>query len=191
METEGGYELGGVITNDRKDDMTPESTMQNMHCIHPADLFPFTRKPMLIIVDSDNAKAFSHLPDLFGQPVICLMASEELPHSIREHFTRGRLLTTFLYSPIMAFMLTCGIDQTSDRLYERCEQVVEKALYEAQRSYLRSRTIDHSFLQFFGDEFIRLILLRFAFCYCTLRLHRAYKHYLKKTLLATLLSTKL
>ncbi|XP_078488918.1 protein SCAI [Ciona intestinalis] len=175
---DGGYELGGVITNDRKEDDTSvrkQSTLKNMHCIHPADLYPFTRKPMLIIVDSDNANAFSHLPNLFGQPVVCLMAPDQLPHSTKEHFSRGRLLTSFLYSPLMAFMLTCGIDQTSDRLYETCSQVVEKALQEAQRSYLRSRTIDHSFLQFFGDEFIRLILLRFAFCYCTLRLHRAYK----------------
>uniref|UniRef100_F6YDK0 Protein SCAI n=1 Tax=Ciona intestinalis TaxID=7719 RepID=F6YDK0_CIOIN len=186
---DGGYELGGVITNDRKEDDTSvrkQSTLKNMHCIHPADLYPFTRKPMLIIVDSDNANAFSNLPNLFGQPVVCLMAPDQLPHSTKEHFSRGRLLTSFLYSPLMAFMLTCGIDQTSDRLYETCSQVVEKALQEAQRSYLRSRTIglsfsvfficsDHSFLQFFGDEFIRLILLRFAFCYCTLRLHRAYK----------------
>nr|CAB3265882.1 protein SCAI [Phallusia mammillata] len=177
INEEDGYELGGVITNDRKDETNTrkQTTLKNMHCLHPADLYPFLRKPMMIIVDSDNSKAFSMLPNLFGQPVICLMAPEELPNSIKEQFSQGRLLTCFLYSPLMAFLQVCGFDQTSDRLYETCSQVISKALQEIQRSYLRSRTIDHSFLQFFGDDFLRLILLRFAFCFCTLKLHRAYK----------------
>ncbi|KAK7095582.1 protein SCAI-like [Littorina saxatilis] len=34
---------------------------------------------------------------------------------------------------------------------------------------------DHSYMQFFGDDFLRLILLRFVFCYIVLILHRSFK----------------
>ena len=35
---------------------------------------PFTRKPLMLIVDSPNSIAFKHIPKLFGQPVVCLMS---------------------------------------------------------------------------------------------------------------------
>ncbi|CAK8674971.1 unnamed protein product [Clavelina lepadiformis] len=176
-ETTEGYDLGGIITNDRKDDNTPrkQTATKNMHCLHPGDLYPFMRKPMLLIVDSDNAKAFGNIPNLFGQSVVCLMASDELPNSLKDPFLHGRLLTNFLYSPLLSFMLVCGIAQTSDQVYEACSQVMGKIMSEIQKAYMRSRTIDESFLHFLGDDFMRLILLRFAFCCCTLRLHKAYK----------------
>jgi len=41
----------------------------------------------------------------------------------------------------MAFMQVCGIDQTSDKLYETCSTLVDKAIFEIQRVYLRSRDI--------------------------------------------------
>jgi len=35
--------------------------------------------------------------------------------------------------------------------------------------------VDLSFVQFFGDDFLRVLLLRFVFCYITLRLHKAFR----------------
>jgi hypothetical protein len=34
---------------------------------------------------------------------------------------------------------------------------------------------EHSFMQFFGDDFLRVLLLRFIFSYVVLKLHRAFK----------------
>ena len=34
---------------------------------------------------------------------------------------------------------------------------------------------DHSFMQFFGDDFLRVLLLRYIFCHVVLRLHRGFK----------------
>lgn len=34
---------------------------------------------------------------------------------------------------------------------------------------------DHSYMQFFGDDFLRLLLLRFVFCYMVLILHKSFK----------------
>jgi len=35
--------------------------------------------------------------------------------------------------------------------------------------------VDLSFVQFFGDDFLRVLLLRYVFCYVTLRLHKAFR----------------
>lgn len=34
---------------------------------------------------------------------------------------------------------------------------------------------DQAFLQFFGDEFLRLLLIRFVFCSAALRLHKLFR----------------
>ena len=36
---------------------------------------------------------------------------------------------------------------------------------------------ESSYLPFLGDDFLRLLLLRFIFCCVALRLHRAFKHW--------------
>ena len=52
-----GYN-GGVATSSRKRaDKTDPS--DRIHCLHPADLVPFTRKPLCLIIDSDNSTAFA------------------------------------------------------------------------------------------------------------------------------------
>lgn len=51
--------------------------------LHPGDLIPFTRKPLLLIMDSDNALSFAQIPNHFGQPVICLMSPAEIPTSVK------------------------------------------------------------------------------------------------------------
>jgi len=35
--------------------------------------------------------------------------------------------------------------------------------------------VDLSFVQFFADDFLRVLLLRYVFCYVTLRLHKAFR----------------
>lgn len=32
------------------------------HCLYPGDLYPFTRRPLFIIIDSDNSFVFQHVP---------------------------------------------------------------------------------------------------------------------------------
>ncbi|KAF9950696.1 hypothetical protein BGZ72_007687 [Mortierella alpina] len=57
-----GYH-GGILTNSRKAQDNVESEQQSIsHCLHPGDLLPFTRKPMFLIVDSNNSVAFAAVP---------------------------------------------------------------------------------------------------------------------------------
>lgn len=70
-----GYELGGLATSLKRDPVDgggglacrggkPASgtTYKECHCLYPGDLYPFTRRPMFIVIDSDNSFVFQHIP---------------------------------------------------------------------------------------------------------------------------------
>lgn len=67
-----GYELGGLATSLKRDNADSglscrgksASTFKEPHCLYPGDLYPFTRRPMFIIIDSDNSFVFQHIPRL-------------------------------------------------------------------------------------------------------------------------------
>ncbi|XP_061603663.1 protein SCAI isoform X2 [Phyllopteryx taeniolatus] len=122
-EYEGPFDFGGVLTNSNRDIVNGEviqkrnQSHKEMHCLHPGDLLPFTRKPLFIIVDSTNSTAYKNFTNMFGQPLVCLLSPKVYPKSVQ----------------------------------------------------------DQAFLQFFGDEFLRLLLIRFVFCSATLRLHKVFR----------------
>lgn len=84
--------MGGLITTSKIDVLGRETTIKegksappkykDLQVLHPGDLYPFTRRPMVIIVDSDNSFIFSDMPRLFGQPLIILMSPMELPANL-------------------------------------------------------------------------------------------------------------
>ncbi|XP_056361441.1 protein SCAI [Oenanthe melanoleuca] len=63
-DSEGPYDFGGVLTNSNRDIINGDAihkrnqSYKEMHCLHPGDLYPFTRKPLFIIVDSSNSVAY-------------------------------------------------------------------------------------------------------------------------------------
>lgn len=65
-----GYELGGLGTSVKRDGMESgiscrggkNTGYKEPHCLYPGDLYPFTRRPMFIIIDSDNSFVFQHIP---------------------------------------------------------------------------------------------------------------------------------
>nr|CAD7462080.1 unnamed protein product [Timema tahoe] len=95
----------------------PEDSTHLFFSLYPGDLYPFTRKPLFMIVDSDNSFVFQHIPRYFGQPLIVLMSPQDVPSTFQ----------------------------------------------------------DSAYLQFFGDDFLRLLLLRYIFCDVVLHLHRSFK----------------
>lgn len=81
-----GYDLGGVLTCSKRDGMVVEQhtnkkgmQIKEMHCLYPGDLYPFTRRPLFVIVDSDNSFVFQHIPRYFGQPLVTLMSPQDTP----------------------------------------------------------------------------------------------------------------
>uniref|UniRef100_A0A1B6EB07 Protein SCAI n=1 Tax=Clastoptera arizonana TaxID=38151 RepID=A0A1B6EB07_9HEMI len=172
-----GYDLGGVVTSSKKEtDHSNKRAMhlKEMHCLHPGDLYPFTRKPFFVIVDSDNSFVFQHIPRYFGQPLVILMSPQDIPSNFQEHQPNGSLFTLFLHSPLTAFCFICNIINVPIHHWERCQSFIDRFVTEASRLFARSR-IDPAFLQFFGDDFLRLLLLRYVFCDVVLHLHRSFK----------------
>lgn len=77
-----GYDYGGVVTNSKRDpDHSNKRVMQlkDMHCFYPGDLYAFTRKPLFLVVDSDNSPVFANMPHYFGQPLVVLMSPQDIP----------------------------------------------------------------------------------------------------------------
>uniref|UniRef100_A0A672IKD8 Suppressor of cancer cell invasion n=1 Tax=Salarias fasciatus TaxID=181472 RepID=A0A672IKD8_SALFA len=87
---EGPYDFGGVLTNTNRDVVNGETVQKRnqaqkeMHCLHPGDLFPFTRKPLFVIVDSSNSSAYKNFTNLFGQPLVCLLSPTVYPKSVQD-----------------------------------------------------------------------------------------------------------
>nr|CAD7569492.1 unnamed protein product [Timema californicum] len=172
-----GYDLGGLLTSSKKEiDHLNKKTVQmkEMHCLYPGDLYPFTRKPLFIIVDSDNSFVFQHIPRYFGQPLIVLMSPQDVPSTFQDQQHNGSLFTLFLHSPLTAFCFICNILNVPIHHWERCQSYIDRFVTEASRLFTRCR-IDSAYLQFFGDDFLRLLLLRYIFCDVVLHLHRSFK----------------
>ncbi|MGH0141181.1 UNVERIFIED_CONTAM: hypothetical protein FKN15_072720 [Acipenser sinensis] len=86
---EGPYDFGGVLTNSNRDILNGETVHKRnqahkeMHCLHPGDLYPFTRKPLFVVVDSSNSVAYKNFTNLFGQPVVCLLSPTVYPKNMQ------------------------------------------------------------------------------------------------------------
>ncbi|KAJ8379571.1 hypothetical protein SKAU_G00003490 [Synaphobranchus kaupii] len=178
---EGPYDFGGVLTNTNRDVINGETVQKRsqaqkeMHCLHPGDLYPFTRKPLFVVVDSSNSSAYKNFSNLFGQPLVCLLSPTVYPKSMQDQSQRGSLFTLFLYSPLMAFLSVCGLSSMRQGLWEKAQEFLHRAYGDIGQMITRSHSIDQAFLQFYGDEFLRLLLIRFVFCSATLRLHKLFR----------------
>uniref|UniRef100_A0A8B9NZ29 Suppressor of cancer cell invasion n=1 Tax=Apteryx owenii TaxID=8824 RepID=A0A8B9NZ29_APTOW len=180
-DSEGPYDFGGVLTNSNRDIINGDAihkrnqSYKEMHCLHPGDLYPFTRKPLFIIVDSSNSVAYKNFTNLFGQPLVCLLSPTAYPKALQDQSQRGSLFTLFLNNPLMAFLFVSGLSSMRRGLWEKCQDYLRKINRDIAQLLTHSRSIDQSFLQFFGDEFLRLLLTRFIFCSATMRMHKIFR----------------
>uniref|UniRef100_A0A7M4EVI9 Suppressor of cancer cell invasion n=1 Tax=Crocodylus porosus TaxID=8502 RepID=A0A7M4EVI9_CROPO len=180
-DSEGPYDFGGVLTNSNRDIINGDAihkrnqSYKEMHCLHPGDLYPFTRKPLFIIVDSSNSVAYKNFTNLFGQPLVCLLSPTAYPKALQDQSQRGSLFTLFLNNPLMAFLFVSGLSSMRRGLWEKCQDYLRKINRDIAQLLTHSRSIDQAFLQFFGDEFLRLLLTRFIFCSATMRMHKIFR----------------
>lgn len=151
-----GYDLGGVLTSSKRDG--EHKKQKEAHCLYPGDLYPFTRRPLFVIVDSDNSFVFQHIPRYFGQPLVTLMSPQDTPPAFlgncyiktfilnmstnvlcadQQH--NGSLFTLFLHSPLTAFCYCCNLTSIPFHHWERCQSFVDRFVTEASRLFARSR----------------------------------------------------
>jgi len=57
-----------------------------LRSLHPGDILPFTRKPLFLIIDSDNAHVFE-IASPFGAPLVIFTSAPELPTFLQGNST--------------------------------------------------------------------------------------------------------
>lgn len=155
---------GGVSTAGRKADV--------ISCIHTADLIPYTRKAMFLIVESDNSSAFVNFGSPFGAPVVCLMSPRQTPSGLLEHDYRyGSLFTMFLHSPVQAFCLVSKITECTDEQWSFLVAKM-KVIEDHLLTFLSADTTLHKHIvKFMEDDFCRRLIVRYVLCLSMLNRH--------------------
>ncbi|EGF83974.1 hypothetical protein BATDEDRAFT_34022 [Batrachochytrium dendrobatidis JAM81] len=146
-----------------------------IHTLHPHDLVPFTRRPMFVIVDSNNSVAFKDFPKVFNQPFACLMSPTEYPTAIKDTTHIGGLFTLFLHAPVKGFTFVCDQSQLSPDIWSQCvvhADATEKIITDLIE---KDVNIDKSYKRFTQDDFLRNFIVRYIFCYSILEHHNAFK----------------
>ncbi|GAA5798761.1 hypothetical protein HPULCUR_004167 [Helicostylum pulchrum] len=153
----------------------PTVTTPSVHCLHPADLVPFTRKPLFLIVDSNNSTEFKNMPNVFDQPVMCLMSPIEYPSSVQDKSEIGSLFTLFLHTPLLGFCSVSDIGNLDQQKWDACVQkiaIMEKAIGDL---LITDATVDKNVKRFMSDDFLYYFIVRFVLCGIFLRYHSSFK----------------
>ncbi|CAB4010930.1 SCAI-like [Paramuricea clavata] len=180
---DGPYGQGGVrmsahkgLQNTGSTTRIMQSNVNDTNIIYPDDLMPFTRKAMMLIVDSETSTAFQSLSSGFGQSVVILMSPCKVPHTLQDAIRKGNLFTLFLHNPLVAFLYICNIANVQVELWEQCCQQLRGFEGDWTRLFTKlSKVIDVSYIQMIDDEFLSLMIRRFIFCYYVTRQHKAFK----------------
>jgi hypothetical protein len=137
------YCCGGVATKGFKQEEFEKKppSVKETNCLYPGDLLPFTRRPMMLIVESSNSEAFSSIPVLFGQPLVCLLAPKHLPSTFQDTSRAGGLLTLFLHSPLVAFCYVSSITDVQLSLWQQCQELVTKVMLQIRIIVQNSKEI--------------------------------------------------
>ncbi|KAI5084548.1 hypothetical protein GOP47_0000717 [Adiantum capillus-veneris] len=145
----------------------------------PADLFPFTRKPLFIIIDSDRSNLFEVIHgEERGEPSALLLSPTLRPcGESGDHQERGTgsFFTFFLTAPLLAFCQLVSIPTTNlaQGTNEQLQKLLTSAIVEWGK-LLSVTALDLVWVRVMWDPFLRQLLLRFIFCRACLALHRDY-----------------
>lgn len=146
-----------------------------LSCIYPSDLVPFTRRPFLLVIDSDGSDAFETIHGAEkGEPAAMLLSSTTTSHTVATDYSRhGSLFTLFLTAPLHAFCLLLGISGSDVEMdtFSKAENVLSSSLSEWAQLLVTSESLDQVWAQILNDPFIRRLLLRFIFCRTVLALY--------------------
>ncbi|KAH1237041.1 Protein SCAI [Glycine soja] len=146
--------------------------------LYPGDLIPFTRKPLFLIIDSDNSHAFKaglsklrtcvlhgaergETAALFLSPLRPIFKN---PSDVNSN--SGSQFTYFLTAPLSAFCQMIGLtpNEADTDVYNEAENIIANAFTEWEIILCSSTTMDLVWAQVISDPFLRRLILRFIFC---------------------------
>ncbi|KAG6717482.1 hypothetical protein I3842_04G102200 [Carya illinoinensis] len=150
------------------------------HCgsnnLYPGDIIPFTRRPLFLIIDSDNSHAFKVLHGAErGEPAALLLSplrpAFKNPSNV-DLSQNGSQFTFFLTAPLPAFCQMVGLSSsdTDADVYNDADNILSTAFAEWEVILCKSASMDIVWAQVLNDPFIRRLILRFIFCQSVLLL---------------------
>lgn len=139
--------------------------------LYPGDLIPFTRKPLFLIIDSDNSHAFKVIHGAERGESAALLLSPQRP-SFRSPAAAGSVpngsqFTFFLTSPVQAFCQLVGLspsEATDKDALDEAETILSSAFSEWEVKLCTVSGLDLVWAQVLSDPFLRRLILRFIFC---------------------------
>ncbi|KAM1175572.1 hypothetical protein EV1_027736 [Malus domestica] len=143
--------------------------------IYPSDLVPFTRRPLVLVIDCDSSEAFEAINGVQkGETVAMLLSSSSSYHTTlgSSRQSSGSLFTIFLTAPVQAFCLLLGISGSDIDMetFDKAEKLLSSSLSDWGSTLVTLDTIDPVWAQILSDPFLRRLLLRFIFCQAVLSL---------------------
>ncbi|KAH8507730.1 hypothetical protein H0E87_010041 [Populus deltoides] len=139
------------------------------NALYPGDIIPFTRRPLFLIIDSDNSHAFKVLHGAErGEPAALLLSplrpAFKNPSAV-DTTHNGSQFTFFLTAPLQAFCQMVGLISDSDMdSYNDAEEILSLAFSEWEVILCTSKGLDLVWAQVLSDPFLRRLILRFIFC---------------------------
>lgn len=154
--------------------------------LYPSDILPFTRRPLFIVVDSDNSAVFESLSgNERGEPAVLLLSpclqpddkGEGVPASVSYPNSCGNVFTFFLTAPFLAFCRVVGIQVSTLQKgqLEHTEKFFSTLLADLGNILASSASISHIWARVLYDPFLRQLVLRFIFCRGVFALHSKFR----------------
>ncbi|KAF5960491.1 hypothetical protein HYC85_001700 [Camellia sinensis] len=180
------------------EELPPDSVMlvyisaSGSNSLYGGDIIPFTRRPLFLIIDSDNSHAFKaglsklvynlpHYDDYVavqleigfvlhgaerGETAALLLSPLRPSFKTADVTQNGSQFTLFLTAPLQAFCqlvgLTCS-DNDAD-VYNDADNVLSTSFSEWEVILCTSTMLDLVWAQVLSDPFLRRLILRFIFC---------------------------
>ncbi|CAO3667386.1 unnamed protein product [Umbelopsis vinacea] len=169
-----GYNAG-ITTSQRKQNEKGPDVSNFVGGLYPGDLIPFTRKPMFLIVDSNNSWAFKDMINVFDQPLMAILSPTEYPSSVQDKSEIGSLFTLFLHAPLLGFCAVSDIGNLEQTNWNQCVAKVNDIEAKITDLLYTHPEIDASVLRFMQDDFLRSFIVRTVLCTVILRYHLSFK----------------
>lgn len=126
----------------------------------------------------------------FGQPLVILAspeASETSPSFIlaghgslicpsqQSSSNRGSIFTLFLHSPLAGLCHLCGVKSVSAQTWNQLEALLI-SFYNEALDHIREESQHNSdwdvYIKLFGDDFLRITVLRYLFCHAVYSMYK-------------------
>ncbi|KAL1536749.1 protein SCAI-like [Salvia divinorum] len=144
--------------------------------LFPGDLIPFTRRPLFLIIDSNNSHAFKVLRGAERGEPAALFLSPLSPSfknsSVIDSARHGSQFTFFLTAPLLAFCQLVDFNLTEDdkNMSDSTESIISTAFSKWEQILCTSTDLELVWAQLLSDPFLRRLILRFIFCRAVLTL---------------------